>query len=93
MVKKTLKRSNKRKQTRRNRRRGGVSACAEFQNQLDMFRNQLDQQNEESITDLYGAVRALYDEAVRAHCPQSVLNEIEAFENGALHQKMEELLA
>ncbi len=90
---------------RRTHRRGGravplknrnESSC---QNLLDRFHNieaDLNNQTAETIEDFYGEVRSFYDEVEdAARLNQSchyLLGLIDAFENGPLKDKMDELL-
>ncbi len=71
--------------------------CQIYINKLEKIKNKLDEQTEDTISDFYGEVRAFYDELIASGVLNTscgyILSQIELFENGALKEKMDELLA
>jgi hypothetical protein len=81
---------------RTHRRRGGLmntSRCPDhIENRLRNLRDHLSQQTAGTIEDFYGDVRSLYDEAKDEGASHGCLGKIEAFENGPVKRKMDQLL-
>lgn len=91
----TRKQHRRSKTLRRNKRRGGVnnrSPCDVIRDELNGIRANLNAQTANTIDEVYGEVGALYRRAQEAGCNQVILNEIDAFKNGELNNRMDELL-
>lgn len=99
---KTARRVHRRK-TIRHRKGGRINMsknihnedkCQQYLRELNELHNNLNTFTSDTVEEeLYGKVRALYDDAKRAGCDQNVLDEIEAFENGPVRQRMNALLS